>query len=299
MSETWRTLSDAAREREYSPSSCVGGDIDPFLADYFDRSVAARAACEAAGSSIIEVRYGPSDSQTVDLVRPTSTDEPTPLLVFIHGGYWQALSKHDSFFAASSCVSHGVAFAAVDYTLAPDASLDEIVEECHQALGALRDVALVHRIDPKQIIVTGSSAGAHLAAMVGLGSPDGWRPAALGLVSGIFELEPLIGTSINDALELDVTAAQRNSPLQRKVEGFPPTLIAYGDNETSEFKRQSQQLAALLTRADVPVTLHEVPGRNHFDVILDLADADTVLGAAIVRLIGEVRNQADHSGDGV
>ncbi len=291
MTETWRMLSDAEREREYSPSSCVDGDIEPFLISYVERSAAAHAACAASGNSIIELRYGEATSNTVDLVLPAPTGSPTPLLVFIHGGYWQELSKRESFFAASDSLSHDIAFAAVDYTLAPHASLDEIVDECQQAVRKLRDAAPDHHVDPRQIIVAGSSAGSHLAAMVGLGQGDGWRPAAIALVSGIFDLEPLIGTSINDALQLDITAAHRNSPLRHDLEGFPPTLIAYGNNETSEFKWQSQQLAALLARAEVPVTVHEIPGRNHFDVILDLVDANTILGSEILRLIGDVRRQ--------
>ncbi len=290
MTALWQTFSDDEREREYSPSSCVGGNIDPFISAYVDRSVEARAACEAAASNVIEVRYGPAPSHTIDLVVPLPSGELTPLLVFIHGGYWQALSKNESFFAAADCVSHGVAFAAVDYTLAPHVSLDEIVNECHEALRALRDGASSHGINPQQIIVCGSSAGGHLAAMVGLGSPDAWRPAAVGLVSGVYELEPLIGTSINDAVQLDLASAHRNSPLLHDLEGFPPSLLAHGDNETAEFKRQTNDMATMLRLAGVDITLIEVPDRNHFNVILDVCNGDTKLGAEMLRLIDRVVN---------
>ncbi|MFT7475461.1 MAG: arylformamidase [Verrucomicrobiales bacterium] len=281
----WQHLSDAEREREYSPSSCVGGDLAPFLDAYATQSRVARELCASAGSPVLEIRYGPADSQTIDLVVPPGEDGPWPLVVFIHGGYWQELSKQESFFPAADCLAHNVAYAAIDYTLAPSASIDDIVSESHLAIGALRTLDQSHRIDVGRIVVCGSSAGAHLAAMVGLGSPDGFRPAGVGLVSGIFEMEPLLGTSINNAVRLDDASAHRNSPMRAPLDSFPPTLIAYGDNETSEFKRQSDDFALGLSSAGVSVEKYEVLGRNHFDVILELCDEDSTLGEALYRLI--------------
>lgn len=279
----WRQLSPTDLEREYSPSSCVD-DISPFIEAYSTRSAAVHQGCEADGPHVFEVRYGPGESQTIDLVVPPKAGNPVPLVVFIHGGYWQELSKVESFFAAADCLRNDIAFAAIDYTLAPHASLDEIVTECVVAVEKLVSIADKHNIDAERIIVTGSSAGAHLAAMVALSSTD-WRPAAVGLISGIFELEPLIGTSVNDAIGLDVDAAQRNSPLLANLEGFPETLIAHGDNETSQFKRQSAVMAAALRTAGVTVTEVEVSGRNHFDVVFDLCDDNTALGRQLLELV--------------
>jgi hypothetical protein len=174
IDEGWRRLSEADRAREYSPSSCID-DISPLLEAYATRSSAAREACASAGLPIVEIRYGSADAQTIDLVTPPASGDPTPLVVFIHGGYWQELSKVESFFAAVDCVNHGIAFAAIDYTLAPAASLDEIVAECANALAVLVSGAGRYDIDANRIVVTGSSAGGHLAAMLGLGI-DGWRP---------------------------------------------------------------------------------------------------------------------------
>lgn len=273
------------REREYSPSSCVGGNIDPFIAAYVERSAQAHASLRAAGRTVTEVAYGPEPSQTIDLVTPPPTQRSTPLLVYIHGGYWQQLSKVESFFAAEHCIAHGIAFAAVDYTLAPHATLDEIVAECRSAVAKLRDITNEHRVDPDRIVVAGSSAGGHLSAMVGLGIGDGWRPAGVGLISGVFELEPLIGTSINDAVGLDVAAALRNSPQRMDLADFPRTLIAIGSNETNEFKRQSLAMEAALQQLGTPVEHIEIDERNHFDVVLDLCNADSELGRLMLQLI--------------
>lgn len=279
----WRALHPAELEREYSPSSCVE-DIAPFVDAYVANSIAARRACEEMGRGVLTVPYGESDSQTIDLVTPPSSETLSPLVVFIHGGYWQELSKVESFFSALECLEQGFAFAAVDYTLAPQASLDEIVAECRSALAFLASTAEQYNIDPDRIVVTGSSAGAHLGAMTALGT-SGWMPAALVLLSGIFELEPLIGTYVNDALQLDVETAKRNSPALAEVGDLPETIIAFGDNETTQFKRQSAAMASAMRSAGVTVTELEIPGRNHFDVALDLCDEGSPLGHAVVDLV--------------
>ncbi len=286
--QAWKALPLDKREIQYSPSSCITGSLDRFLRSYSDQSVAARQECLALGARLSELRYGTQDSHTIDLaIVGDGGVSPAPLLIFFHGGYWQELSKADSFFAAADCIKHGISFAAVDYTLAPSASLDQIVAECRTALATLRDSSDQLAVDPDRIVVSGSSAGGHLAAMVSLGLEDGWRPAGVGLVSGIFDLEPLIGTYINENLGLDVEAARRNSPIRSNLNHFPATVIVYGDNETEEFKRQSYDMSVALRHAEVATTFVEAPDRNHFDVILDLCRNGTALGDATLRLVAQ------------
>jgi arylformamidase len=262
----WRSLTDVEREREYSPSSCIGGDYMSYLRAYADRSAAARHKHPPQ-----TLRYGPGERQTIDLFVPSTVARP-PVLVFFHGGYWQELSKQESAFAAPECLAHGIAYAAVDYTLAPKATLSAIVDECRAAVACLSEVG--------PLVVAGSSAGAHLAAMVA-----NERLKGAVLVSGVYELEPLIGTSINAAVGLDVAEAVRNSPMRRPLEGFPPSLVCWGDNETEQFKRQGRAFAGALHAAGAKCSVFECPGRNHFDVILDLADPTTELGRRTLDLL--------------
>jgi arylformamidase len=270
MDLDWRSLSDAEREREYSPSSCIGGDYRSYLDDYAEGSALARRAHPPE-----VLRYGPAERQTIDLFVPAGVSRP-PVLVFFHGGYWQELSKQESAFAAPQCLARGIAYAAVDYTLAPRATLAAIVTECRAALAALSGRGL--------LVVAGSSAGAHLAAMVA-----GEGASGAVLVSGLYELEPLIGTSINTALGLDAVGARSNSPLRMPLAGFPPSLVCWGENETDQFKRQSGAFAAALQAAGRPCTAFECAGCNHFDVILDLADPATELGRHTLDLIQSMR----------
>lgn len=296
-------LEPALREREYSPSSCIGGDYRPFIEAYAQRSLAAREQALQAGALWLQVPYGARPSQRMELcLPPPSIHEPASpaaagrgLLVFIHGGYWQELSARDSLFAAGHCVDRGLAFCALDYTLAPQASVSEIVDECRLALKLLADRAATWGIDKQRIVVAGSSAGAHLAAMVCLshwrgehGAHDeakrAFKPLGAVLLSGIYQLQPLVDTSINDALGLDGPGARAVSPALLRLEEFPQTVVAWGDNETAAFKRQSRRFAESLRRAACPSTEIEIAGRNHFDVVLDLADPQTPLGRRTLAL---------------
>jgi arylformamidase len=285
----WQSLSDAEREREYSPSSCIGGNYQPFIAAYATRSAAARDQAVAAGGRWVEHRYGSAPAQRLDLCLPAaSREDGAPLLVFIHGGYWQELSARQSLFAAAACVQRGMAFAAVDYTLAPAARVGDIVDECRTAIAWLAEHAGRHGIDASRIVVAGSSAGAHLAAMACLpASRQGAavQPVAAVLVSGIYELEPLVGTSINQALALDAIEARRQSPGLHDLTGFPRAIVCWGEIETAAFKQQGRRFAARLRDAGTSCATFEVAARNHFDVILDLADPDTMLGRHTLALL--------------
>jgi arylformamidase len=120
--------------------------------------------------------------------------------------------------------------------------------------------------------------------------------AGVILVSGIYDLTPLIGTSINDALGLDESNCKAVSPASLTGRGFPQTIVCWGEIETSEFKRQSNDYADLLiSQGDArcaKVQRFEVSAKNHFDIILDLANPDSQLGQATHALL-QSSNPAD------
>ena len=154
------------------------------------------------------------------------------------------------------------------------ACLPDIVGECRAAVAWLHAHADALGFDAGRIVLAGSSAGAYLAAACADASPTPIR--GIVLVSGIYDVAPLIGTSINDALGLDASTAGALD-LLHGAHRFCPAVVAWGEIETSEFRRQSRAFAARLIADGVACTSLEVPGRNHFDVVLDLADASTPL----------------------
>lgn len=284
-------LSAAEREREYSPSSAIGGNYQPYIAAYVSESASARKRTTALGATWSVLSYGKRSTQTIELCLPPAQEDiqpaqTVPLLIFIHGGYWQELSAQDSLFAALGCLQQGSAFAAINYTLAPAASLADIIQECTLAVQHLHASAAQLGIDPQGMVLAGSSAGAHLAACVAQPClAYGITLRGVVLVSGIYDLTPLIGTSINTALGLDETKAQAASPARMPCTEFPPTVICWGEQETTAFKTQSQQFAAQLVDTGVVCKTFEVKGRNHFDVIMDLCEPSTKLGQATLNAL--------------
>jgi arylformamidase len=274
-------LDPAAREREYSPSSVIGGDYAPFLARYRRDSEAARRTLPVQR----DLRYGAAPRALIDYF-PAPVGAPRPgLLVYLHGGYWQELSKDESAFLAPAWHAAGLAHAVVGYTLAPDAPLPAIVDECRSAIAWLHAHADALGFDTARVVVAGSSAGAYLSAACADASPCPLR--GIVAVSGIFDLAPLIGTSINDALGLDPSTAAALDLRHPRRRFVCPSVVAWGAIETSAFKRQSGAFAARLTAAGVPCTTLEIPGRHHFDVILELGHRASPLFVAARALFGD------------
>src|SRR5580704_10892568 len=285
----WRSWTLAEREREYSPSSCVVA-IEPFLEEYVARSRDAerRFRCRK------NLPWGERPDEIFDYFPAAAAD--APLLVYIHGGYWQEHSKDESLFAAPNCIANGIAFAAIDYTLAPQASVGFIVEQCRRAIASLHRQAAALGFDARRIYVSGNSAGAHLAAMLLVA---GWQ-AAYGLaddvvagailLSGIYDLEPLLGTYIDAALHLTRADVAGLSPLRLKLGRPVKTIVAWGDNETGEFKRQSRTFASALVSSGFPVSAFELEGTNHFDIVFGLANRESMLGKATIEMIDGTKN---------
>jgi arylformamidase len=280
----WRDWPLAERERQYSPSRCV-----PAYPPYFEAYVARSRDAERRCRCYKDLRWGEQPEETFDYF-PAATPD-APLLVYFHGGYWQELSKNESLFAAPGCVANGIAFAAIEYALAPKATLETIVDQARRALASLHRQAATLGFDARRIYVAGSSAGAHLAAMLlvegwqtDFGLPSGAVAGAI-LLSGIYDLEPLVGTYIDAALHLSAADVATLSPARLKLGRPVKTVVAWAENETSEFKRQSQAFASQLRAGGFPVSEFEVAGQNHFDIVFGLADATALLGSATIALI--------------
>ncbi len=241
-------------EQEYSPSSRVGGSAEPFIEEYGRRS---DLVARSLGDRIVEVEGG---SRFVE-ARPGA-----PLSIFVHGGYWQALSAAESMFLATPALDLGWSFAAVEYTLAPAATVEQMVVECSAAIGRLVD-----RLRPAKVVLSGHSAGAHLVAMTALVAPAPVSVDRVVLVSGVFDLRPLRHTSVNEPLALDEARAVALSPALAGVQGTAPTAVVWGEDDTDAFRRQSREYAAHLRAAGLDVTEHEHAGRHHFDIVEEIA----------------------------
>lgn len=272
-------------DRDYGARASVTPEVfDAAMRDYRSRSEEMRAH-----AAHLDVVYDEESGQTIDIYG--TSGEARPVFVFIHGGYWRMLSKHDSAFMAGMLSKNGIATAVVDYRLAPEASLDEIVREVRAAIGFLWKNGREFGIDPERIHVGGSSAGGHLTGAVLAGGwhdeagvPENVIKGALP-ISGLFHLAPISKSFVQDWIKLDDAAVKRLSPTANLPRVGCPVVITYADGEPDGFRRQSTEYHRMWREAGFASQLVEIPGRNHFDVLLDLASEDTILSQALLRLI--------------
>lgn len=269
----YRGMDAATLEREYSPSSMIGGNYMPFIDRYIELSAQARALPGVRQ----DLAYGSLPTQVLDFFpAPSPLPRGAPLHIFIHGGYWQELSHKESAAMAPAIVASGSAFATLNYTLAPHARLGEMVEECRAALAWLARNAVDLGIDATRVTLSGHSAGAHLAAMV-LSAPgeplraSGMQITQALLISGVFDLDPIRLTSVNDPLQLTSEEVTALSPQQLQPDADVHFRIVAGQYDTAEFIRQSRDYAAHLSRLGHRVSCDILPDLNHFDIILQPA----------------------------
>jgi arylformamidase len=275
-------LTPEAIERGYNNRAAVP-DHPRFLAAYPALSQAARDRYAPRR----DLRYGPNPRETLDLFLPNGT--PRGTFVFVHGGYWRTFAKEDFSFIAPVLVEQGFAVAVIDYDLCPAVTIATIVDECRRALMWVTQEGARHGAGGP-VVVGGHSAGGHLAAMMCV---TDW--SAFGLVmapfvgaltlSGVHDLAPMVQFSFNADFRLDAAEAYRMSPIRHPVRVRAPLLIACGADETSEFVRQTQLLwdawPSIRRPVEAPLL---VPGRHHFDIVLDHTDAESALTRATLAL---------------
>ena len=293
MERAYRDLSDAAApsaaaavdlDAEYSPSRIVP-DFRSILAEYRRLSDVAKRSlpCE------LNVRYGDGDGELLHHFPPPR--EGGPLLVFVHGGHWQELSIDDSCFAAPALAERGAGLVAVGYRLAPEGSLDEMAGSVAAALEWVTANARALGGAPGAIHAAGSSAGAHLLAMALSGAPGAARVRLAGaaLLSGVYDLDRVRLTYVNDALGLTEADARRNSPIDFLPIRADAVIVARGEIETGEYRRQHELLVDGLRRAgadEAALRSLVCRGRNHFDLPLGLGDPRDELGRAVLGTMG-------------
>ncbi len=264
----YRGMDRAALDAAYDNTAAVTNSA-ALLADFDARSARLREAMPQH----LGLRYGPAERNRIDYFAAPSTGEPAPVLVFIHGGYWQMRAKETFSFLAAGPLAHGIHVALPGYTLAPAITLDGIVDEVRAAVRWIAQHAAEFGGDPARIIVSGWSAGGHLAAMM-MDEPE----VKAGLaISGIFDLEPIRLNYLNTRLKLDADAARRLSPVLHLPSRPAPLLLACGTGELPELQRQSAGYATAREQAGLPGRLTGLRGHNHFTILEELARPDGAL----------------------
>lgn len=243
----------------------------------------------AALACALDVRYGDGPNMTADLFPAPAGG--APIQVFIHGGYWRTMDKSSHSFPAEAFVAAGGAVVSLNYALAPSVTLDTIVEQCRTALEWVADNTGRLNGNADRIFVSGHSAGGHLTAMM---LCTDWaargRPADLVKggtpISGIFDLAPIMETSINDDVRLDAEMAARNSPILNLPARGSPLISVVGVDETPAFVAQNWAFAEAWRARGFDAEVMEIAGLHHFNVVTELGRLGTALTTAVLAQMG-------------
>ena len=229
------------------------------------------------------IPYGPGARNTVDFF---PGDREGPIVVFIHGGYWQALDGSSFSHLAGGLNAHGISVAIPSYDLCPDVTVDDIIRKMRMAS---RELARFGR----SLVISGHSAGGHLAACM---LATDWPAFDASLhrdlviaayaISGLFDLGPLVETSINNALHLDQATAETASPLYWNAPARGSLDAVVGENESAEYFRQSRTMVDRWGAAGVATRFGTVPSANHFTAIAPLADPNSPMVLRLKQLAG-------------
>lgn len=279
-------------DRDYNAKATVSPEA--FAAEmvrYREASIAPRADW----GRHFDVVYDEESGQRIDIFGPSSPSEPCAVFVFVHGGYWRALTKEDSAIMAGMLAAEGIATVVVDYRLAPEVSLAEITREVRAALAFVWHHGRKYGLDPDKIAVGGSSAGGHLAGVL---IAEGWQddfgvPSNIVKfampVSGLFELAPLAATFPQEWLNLTTADVEQLSPIRHIPQHGCPITVAWAENEAEGFKRQSRAYAESWTAAGGKAKTIEVANRNHYNILMDWCSPKTEMSQALltgIRSIG-------------
>jgi arylformamidase len=289
-----------ARNPRETPVSAIDYEVEydnrarvPEYAEIFARWAGEaenyRAETLKAGRAQLGLAYGDTPRQSIDLFLPEA-GESAPLALFIHGGWWRSLDSSMFSQMARGPNARGVAVAVLGYDLCPNVAIADIIEQTRRAV-----LFLLQRFG-RRIFIYGHSAGGHLAgAMVATDWPSLYPKAPADLVpagysiSGVFDLAPLIGVSVNQDLRLDAATARQVSPLYWPIKPGRIFDAVAGGLESSEFKRQSRTIAETWRQSGAQTRYEEIAGTNHFTVIDALADSQSAMTARVAELAKAIK----------
>ncbi len=272
----WRGLKQQDLDRGLNNGAAVAGSGD-MVAGWDRRS----AELRARHSDHLDLRYGPRERNRIDFFKTTAN---APTLLFIHGGYWQMRAKENFALFAGGPMAHGINVALIGYTLAPEASLDQIVAEIDAGIDYLAGRLTDLGGDASRIGVSGWSAGGHLAAMA-MSHP---RVKGGVAISGIYDLDPIRHSYLNEKIGLDEAMSHRNSPMMRAEGAMKPLALTVGAAELPLLRRQTADFAGHRAKYGLPVSYEEIPGANHFTIMDEMLSPEGRITTMIRQLFERV-----------
>ena len=245
-----------------------------------------RARRELVGH--MDVSYGPTPDETLDIFLPANSGQSAPVHVFFHGGYWRAFQARDFDFVAFPLVEAGALCVVVNYALMPGVTMAELLRQCRASLAWVRDHIVDHHGDPAQIFISGHSAGGHITAMMLADDEADVAKDIRGAtaISGLYDMEPMRLCYLNETLALTPADVAAHSPLRHLPSVRPSLEVVYGEHETDEFARQAAVYAEAVNATGLECTARPIRGVEHMGVVKDMAARDSEITQLILRQMG-------------
>ena len=250
----------------------------PDYAEYFDRWERLSRETAEHNTLLKDMPFGDHPEELLDIF--PSKIHQSKTLVFIHGGYWHLLDKSMFRFLAEHFLKYNVTTVLINYPLAPRSSINEIVASCRKALQWLHDNIVRFNGDPGELYLMGHSAGGHLASMLMVEEEAKFVRAMISL-SGLFRLEPVMLSYLNDSIGMDRENAANNSPVFLEPASDCPLLLVTGSEETDEFHVQSEELYNRWKDKCCSADLVIVPAKNHYSILDAVVEKDSILRDSI------------------
>jgi len=259
-----------------------------------DGNLAASARTRAQLKSRFDVPYGEGPRQRLDLFFPENATGPLPIHMFIHGGYWYLNDKEMFAFPAETIVANGAIAAIVEYTLIPNARMEQLVDEVRQAARWLVANAASFGGDAGAFSASGHSAGGHLASYLAARAPHEQHAPqipvkSLLLVSGLYDLRPITTSFLQPDLMLSDEEVANFSPLSAEQVAGPDVVVAVGHNETEPFHLQAQDLCFAAERRGLHYDRITLPDLDHMTIVRDLGIPGTRMGGLLGETIAASR----------
>ncbi|SDP72801.1 arylformamidase [Rhodoferax sp. OV413] len=254
-------------------------------------------SADVASTGMLDIRYGDGHRECFDFF--PARGRPRATLLFFHAGYWQSRDKSTFRFIAPAFTRRGLHVALVNYPLCPQVSLGELVDATRRGVVAVHRHVLARGQGDLPLLASGHSAGGHIAVELALTdklADDDTQPSprihGVLAISGVYDLAPLVDTTLNRALGLDAESARRHSPVGRVGAVAAPALFAVGGAETRAFLVQTQRMHAAWQDAGHPSTQLMVDGADHLTVLEDLVASDSSLHGAVLDWVDQAVAQA-------
>jgi arylformamidase len=273
MTVLYRGMNRAALDVAYNNTRAVA-DFKQIFGDFQARSARfyRTTRCDR------DIRYGHGPRERFDLARGSGVDAPT--VIYIHGGYWQTLNKEDFAFVGQGPLELGYNFVLAEYTLAPQASMTQMVQEIGRLLDHLVSTRVELRIGNGPVCLAGHSAGGHLALVH---RSHALLAHAMG-ISPLVDLEPISLSWLNEKLSLTQKEIDEYSPL-RQVSAGVPTTITVGAAELPELIRHASDYAAAAAKSGEEISYAAVDNRNHFTILEEFAAASGAIAKMLARAL--------------